>query len=95
MLVREHGTIVNISSDAAREPYPNWGSYSVSKAALHHLTEIWKSELSPSPIRFLSLDPGEMDTQMHADALPDANPSELQDPADVAERLVSEIEAGR
>ena len=30
----------------------------------------WAAELAESGVRFLSVDPGEMDTQMHADAMP-------------------------
>ncbi len=89
MLVRERGMVVNISSDAAREAYPNWGAYSASKAALHHLTRVWEAELGAGAVRFLSFDPGEMDTEMHADALPESDRASLQNPADVAARLLS------
>ena len=41
MVLRGHGTIVNISSDAAVEAYPRWGAYGASKAALDHLGRIW------------------------------------------------------
>jgi hypothetical protein len=40
----------------------------------------------------LAIDPGEMDTRMHADAVPDADRSALQRPADVAAKLVAMIE---
>ena len=40
----------------------------------------------------LSVDPGEMDTEMHANALPDADRSTLAAPAAVAERIVTMIE---
>ncbi len=43
-------------------------------------------------MRFLSVDPGEMRTRMHADAIPDADPSTLQDPVRVAARIVTLIE---
>src|SRR5215813_9370560 len=36
--------VLNISSDAAINPYPGWGAYGSSKSALHHLTRIWKEE---------------------------------------------------
>ena len=39
------GVVVNISSDAAVTPYPGWGAYGASKAALHHLSRIWNLEL--------------------------------------------------
>src|SRR5947209_6749531 len=63
MALRGHGLIINISSDAAVEAYPRWGAYSVSKAALDHLTRIFAAELDGSGVRFVALDPGEMNTQ--------------------------------
>jgi hypothetical protein len=35
-------------------------------------------------VRFLSIDPGEMDTRMHAEAMPEADPSTLSRPEEVA-----------
>ena len=92
MLVRQRGVIVNISSDAAVEAYPSWGAYGASKAALDHLTRTWARELGDdSPLRVFSVDPGEMDTVMHAQAMPDADPAELARPNHVAERIVAMI----
>jgi NAD(P)-dependent dehydrogenase (short-subunit alcohol dehydrogenase family) len=88
MLLRDSGVIVNISSDAAVEAYPTWGSYGVSKAALDQLTRIWSREHAGSRVRVLSVDPGEMDTDMHALAMPDEDRSALARPADVAARIV-------
>ena len=82
------GLIVNISSDAAVNPYPNWGAYSISKAALDHLTAIWKEELVADSINFVSIDPGDMYTQMHLDAIPDSIIEELYDPQEVANQLL-------
>lgn len=87
MALRGSGTVVHISSDAAVGAYPNWGAYGASKAALDHMSRTWAAELPD--VRFLSVDPGEMDTRMHADALPDADPSTLADPDDIAERVVA------
>src|SRR5207248_1736480 len=39
--------VVNVSSDAALNPYPRWGAYGASKAALRHLSAIWDAELAP------------------------------------------------
>lgn len=88
MLLRGQGTVLHISSDAASNAYPRWGAYGVSKAALDHLSRTWAAELSGSGVRFLSIDPGEMNTAMHAAALPDADPATLARPADVAARIV-------
>jgi len=88
------GVVVNISSDAAINAYPQWGAYGASKAALHHLTRIWDEELAPQRIHFLSLDPGDMDTPLHALAVPDADPSTLKRPEEAAREIADAI-AGR
>src|SRR5213076_1011637 len=46
--------VVNVSSDAAIHPYPRWGAYGASKAALRHLSRIWYEELAADGVRFLS-----------------------------------------
>ena len=83
--------VVNISSDAAVNAYPQWGAYGASKAALDHLTRIWAEELRGEGIRFLSFDPGDMDTPLHALALPDADRGALKDPAASARELLDLI----
>ena len=85
--------VLNVSSDAAVNPYSHWGAYGASKAALHHLSRIWNAELTDRGIRFLSLDPGDMDTPLHAVAVPDANPSELKRPETAAREFVEAISA--
>src|SRR5882724_9301934 len=72
MALRRRGTIVHVSSDASISAYERWGAYSVSKAALDHLARIWAAELGEHGVRSFSVDPGEMDTRMHAAAIPDA-----------------------
>lgn len=81
------GLVVGLSSDAAVEAYAGWGAYGASKAALDHLLAIWNAELAGTGVRALTLDPGEMDTEMHAAALPDADPATLADPAAVARAI--------
>ncbi len=93
MLVRGTGLVVGISSDAAVNAYPGWGAYGVSKAALDHLLRTWAVELPGSGVCFLSVDPGEMDTRMHAEAMPEADRSTLARPADVAFRIASLLES--
>jgi short-subunit dehydrogenase len=95
MILREHGLVLSISSDAAVEAYPRWGAYSASKAAQDHLSRILGAELAETGVRFLSVDPGEMNTRMHADAMPDADPRTLADPMDVARRIVAIIAGAR
>lgn len=83
--------VLNISSDAAVNAYPTWGAYSASKAALRHLTHIWDAELAAEGIRFLSIDPGDMDTPMHAAAVPEADRSTLKQPAVAARELADAL----
>src|SRR5688572_11889519 len=92
MAVRGHGVIVHVSSDAAVEPYPRWGAYAVSKAGQDHLSRILAAELEGTGVRVLAVDPGEMDTVMHAAAIPDADRAALQKPATVAARIIEMIE---
>ena len=91
MLLRGSGLFVHVSSDAAVHAYPRWGAYGVSKAALEHLSRSWAAELEGTGVRFVTVDPGEMDTVMHADAVPDADRSLLRRPADVARSLADLI----
>jgi len=83
--------VVNISSDAAISVYPNWGAYGASKAALHHLSGIWNAELASQGIQVISLDPGDMDTPLHAVAVPDADTTALKRPEDAARELITKI----
>jgi NAD(P)-dependent dehydrogenase (short-subunit alcohol dehydrogenase family) len=85
------GVVLNVSSDAAVTPYPQWGAYGASKAALHHMSRIWDEELSGERVRVLSVDPGDMDTPLHAVAVPDADPSLLKRPEAAARELVELI----
>jgi NAD(P)-dependent dehydrogenase (short-subunit alcohol dehydrogenase family) len=83
--------VINVSSDAAVNAYPLWGAYSASKAALAHMSRIWGEELAGQGVRFLSLDPGDMDTALHAVAVPDADRSTLKRPETAARELVDAI----
>ena len=42
-------------------------------------------------MRFLSIDPGDMDTPLHALAVPEADPATLKRPEDAATELVEAI----
>ena len=92
MALRGAGAIVHVSSDAAVEAYPTWGAYGISKAAQDQLSRVLAAELAGTGVRVLAVDPGEMDTKMHADAVPDADRATLQRPADAAARILGMIE---
>lgn len=88
---RRGAVVLNVSTDAVNNAYPGWGAYSASKAALHHMTKIWDEELRDDGVRFLAIDPGDMDTPMHAAALPDADPAALKRPDTAAQELIAAI----
>jgi NAD(P)-dependent dehydrogenase (short-subunit alcohol dehydrogenase family) len=83
--------VVNVGSDAAVTPYPGWGAYGASKAALLHLTRIWDEELKAHGVRLVAVDPGDMDTPLHALAVPDADPATLKRPEEAAREIVQRI----
>ena len=93
MALRGQGVVVHVSSDAAVAAYPRWGAYAVSKAAQDHLSRQWNAELGELGVRVFSVDPGEMDTAMHRDAMPDADRATLADPKVVARRMADMIES--
>jgi NAD(P)-dependent dehydrogenase (short-subunit alcohol dehydrogenase family) len=83
--------VVDVSSDAAVAPYANWGAYGASKAALLQMTRIWDEECRALGVRFLALDPGDMDTPLHALAVPDADRASLRAPATAAREIVDAV----
>ena len=81
--------VINISSDAAVNANPSWGADGAAKAALRHMTAIWAEEARDEGVRFLSVDPGDMDTPLHALAVPEADPADLKRPEDAAQEIVA------
>jgi short-subunit dehydrogenase len=92
MVLRGRGLVVHVTSDASIAAYPGWGAYGTSKAALDHMGRILGAELEGTGVRVVSVDPGEMRTRMHADAIPEADPATLLDPAVVADRILRLVE---
>jgi NAD(P)-dependent dehydrogenase (short-subunit alcohol dehydrogenase family) len=84
------GVIVNVSSDAAVEPYPGWGGYGSSKAALDQVTAVLAEE-HPA-LRIYSVDPGDMRTHMHQDAFPGEDISDRPPPEASVPGLLKLIE---
>ena len=91
MKARGRGAIINISSDAAVNAYPRWGGYGSSKAALAHASRILAAELEGTGVRVFVLDPGDMNTEMHALAEPGVDLSHLKDPDDVAPAILEAV----
>jgi NAD(P)-dependent dehydrogenase (short-subunit alcohol dehydrogenase family) len=86
------GCIVNVTSDAAIEPYEGWGGYGSSKAALEQLSAILAAE-HPS-VRIYAVDPGDMRTRMHQQAFPGEDISDRPPPEDSVPGLLALIEGG-
>ena len=82
--------ILDVTSDAAAEPYEGWGGYGSSKAALEQLTAILGAE--HPRLRVYSVDPGDMRTQMHQDAFPGEDISDRPPPEDSVPGLLALIE---
>jgi NAD(P)-dependent dehydrogenase (short-subunit alcohol dehydrogenase family) len=89
--LRDRGRIINVTSDAAVEPYEGWGGYGSSKAALEQLTAILGAE-QPS-IRVYAADPGDMRTDMHQQAFPGEDISDRPPPEESLPGLLTLIEA--
>jgi NAD(P)-dependent dehydrogenase (short-subunit alcohol dehydrogenase family) len=86
----DQGTIINVSSDAAVEPYAGWGGYGSSKAALDQLTAVLAEE-HPA-LRVYSVDPGDMRTRMHQEAFPGEDISDRPPPEESVPGLLALIE---
>ena len=86
-------TIVNITSDAAVEGYPGWGAYGATKAALEQVGRVLAAERPD--LRVLTVDPGDMRTEMHQDAFPGEDISDRPEPEVSVPGLVALIEGNQ
>ena len=88
-LTANGGAIVNLSSDAAVEPYPGWGGYGSSKAALDQLSAVLAAETAVAPaVPVYAFDPGDMRTEMHQAAFPGEDISDRAEPGSVVPALL-------
>jgi NAD(P)-dependent dehydrogenase (short-subunit alcohol dehydrogenase family) len=89
--------VLNVTSDAAVEPYAGWGGYGSSKAALEQLTAILAAE-HPA-LRIYAVDPGDMRTRMHQEAFPGEDISDRPGPEESVPGLLAliggELPSGR
>jgi NAD(P)-dependent dehydrogenase (short-subunit alcohol dehydrogenase family) len=85
-LTGNSGAVVNLSSDAAAEPYPGWGGYGSSKAALDQLSAVLGAEAAT--VAVYAFDPGDMRTEMHQAAFPGEDISDRPEPATVVPALL-------
>ncbi len=95
--LKPRARIVNVTSDAAVEPYEGWGGYGSSKAALEQLSNILAAE-NPD-LRVYSIDPGDMRTRMHQEAFPGEDISDRPLPEEsvpgLVELLTGDLPSGR
>jgi NAD(P)-dependent dehydrogenase (short-subunit alcohol dehydrogenase family) len=91
------GAIVNVTSDAAVEPYPGWGGYGSAKAAVEQAGRVLAAE-EPG-VRVWTVDPGDLRTRMHQEAFPGEDISDRPEPETVVPAflhlLATRPESGR
>ncbi|WP_414551544.1 SDR family oxidoreductase [Anabaena sp. CCY 0017] len=61
---RHTGTIINVASIAAKQPFPGWGAYSVSKAGVMALSQTLAQEERAHGIRVTAICPGAVNTEL-------------------------------
>ena len=89
-LIPPGGAIINVTSDAAVEPYDGWGGYGSSKAALDQLTAILAAE--QPHLHVYAVDPGDMRTRMHQEAFPGEDISDRPPPEESVPGLLALID---
>ena len=82
--------IVDVTSDASVEAYAGWGGYGATKAALDHVGRVLGVERPD--LRVLTVDPGDMRTQMHQDAFPGDDISDRPPPEASVPGIIALIE---
>jgi NAD(P)-dependent dehydrogenase (short-subunit alcohol dehydrogenase family) len=90
LLRRSGGKVINITSDAALEPYQGWGGYGSSKAALEQLSRILAAE-EPT-VRVYWVDPGDMNTRMQQEAFPGEDISDRPPPEESVPGIMALID---
>jgi NAD(P)-dependent dehydrogenase (short-subunit alcohol dehydrogenase family) len=89
----EGAAVLDVTSDAAVEPYEGWGGYGSSKAALDQLTNVLAAERPD--LRVYAVDPGDMRTQMHQEAFPGEDISDRPPPEDSVPGLLALVHGDR
>jgi NAD(P)-dependent dehydrogenase (short-subunit alcohol dehydrogenase family) len=80
------GAVLNVTSDAAVEPYAGWGGYGAAKAAIEQASNVLAAE--ETAIRVWWVDPGDLRTDMHQAAFPGEDISDRPLPESVVPALV-------
>ncbi len=97
LLASPRPRLINVTSDAAVEPYEGWSGYGAGKAALEHLGAVLAVERPALTV--WSVDPGDLRTAMHQAAFPGEDISDRPEPATVVpaflDLIVSDRPSGR
>jgi NAD(P)-dependent dehydrogenase (short-subunit alcohol dehydrogenase family) len=88
--MRAGGRVLNVTSDAGVEPYPGWGGYGSSKAALEQVSAVLAAE--HPELRVYAVDPGDMNTRMHQEAFPGEDISDRPPPEESVPGLLRLID---
>jgi NAD(P)-dependent dehydrogenase (short-subunit alcohol dehydrogenase family) len=80
-LRKRGGAVLNVTSDAAVEPYPGWGGYGAAKAALEQASNVLAAE--EADVRVWWADPGDLRTRMHQEAFPGEDIGDRPEPETV------------
>ncbi len=81
---KQGGTIINIASMAAYDPFPGLGAYGASKAFVVAFTRGLATEGAPHNIRVFGIAPGAVETEMLRGVVPDFPASQALAPDDIA-----------
>ncbi|TDV54093.1 short-subunit dehydrogenase [Actinophytocola oryzae] len=85
------GALVNVTSDAAVEPYEGWGGYGSAKAAVEQASAVLAAE--ERAVRVWWVDPGDLRTRMHQEAFPGEDISDRPLPETVVPAFVHLVTA--
>jgi 3-oxoacyl-[acyl-carrier protein] reductase len=92
LLEREHGTIINVISNAGEFGFPNMAVYCASKHGLVGFTKALATEMKVTKVKIIGICPSGVDTEMHRQAFPEVYRSWLRHtilaPDNVARRIV-------
>ncbi len=84
MKAQRGGVIINVSSMAAKDPYPGLTAYGATKAAVNTLTIGLANEGKPHDIRVFAIGPGAVETEMLRSGFPDIPAEACMQPQDMA-----------
>lgn len=80
----DSASVIFTTDDVGIRGKAYWGAYAISKAAVNNMMQIFADELETNTsIRFNSINPGPVATNMRAKAYPGQDPSHLPKPDDI------------